>query len=188
MILTDSQKRWLTLLTYVLFIYATLGIVSAPLRFLRAHGVLRLSLLFCFVLCSAGSLWALIKTGTRDTWRYAFLIGVFMTALLIARRVKIPEEQVHFFEYGLVGILFVRALEPKKGTGWRVFLWALLWSTVVGGVDELLQGLIPNRHFDQRDIFLNAVSAALGLALYSIFPLGNRIRSSSIQQKRAFLS
>ncbi len=185
MALTDQQKRWFIVGAYLFFIYTTLSVVSVPLRFLRSHGVLKLSLFSCFVACFAGSLWMLLKTGTRTAWRYFLLISVFATALLIARQVKIPEEQIHFFEYGLVGILFVRALEPKRGTGRNVLVWALILSAVAGTVDELLQGLIPTRHFDTRDIFLNATSAALGLIFYSSFPSENRIRSSSIQQKRA---
>ncbi len=186
--LSVAQKRWLTVGGYLLFIYATLGIVGAPLRFLRAHGMLRISLLTCFLICFAGSLWIMTKTQTQRLWRYGVLIAVFAAALLITRQVKIPEEQVHFFEYGLVGILFMRALEPKMGLSWKTFGWALLLSAAAGVLDEGFQAIIPSRHFDVRDIFLNVLSGGLGLALYSAFPSENRLLNSSIQQKSAFRS
>jgi MFS family permease len=179
--MTNQQKRWLMAVGYVLFIYATLGAVVAPLRFLRAHGVLRLTLA-TFYLATFLVLWrVLMKTQTREAWRYLFLIGMFLAYYFVARKVKIPEEQVHFFEYGLVGVLLARALEVKSGFNWKTFLLALVLAGLIGWFDEILQGHIPSRHYDVHDIFLNILSAVMGLTLYLAFPVGYRMRSSSIQ-------
>src|SRR5690242_1617218 len=105
--LTPRSQCWAIVLIYVLFIYATLGVTGIPLAFLRAHGVLRLSLFTAYMACLYLSLHILLKFKGAEWWRYALLLGVYGVALWVATSwVKIPEEQVHFFEYGLVGILF----------------------------------------------------------------------------------
>src|SRR5690349_10219545 len=106
MTFSGQQKRWILAIGYVLFIYATLGVTGIPLAFLRAHGVLRLSLLACYLICLYASLHYLIVTHTTEAWRYVLLLGAYSAALLIAKHVKLPEEQVHFFEYGLVAIFY----------------------------------------------------------------------------------
>ena len=67
--------------------------------------------------------------------------------------VPLPEEQVHFLVFGLFGALTFALFEP-----WR----ALAIAVGVAVADELLQGALPDRYFDVRDIVMNSASAFAG--------------------------
>jgi VanZ family protein len=88
----------------------------------------------------------------------------------VARRVITPEEQLHFLQYGLVGVLFVRAVRPSLRNEAAAYGMAFILAFVAGWFDEWLQGHLPNRHYDVHDIALNAVSAFLGLVVYRVIP------------------
>jgi VanZ family protein len=91
-----------------------------------------------------------------------------LTYYFVARTIKLPEEQLHFFEYGLVGIFFLRALQHSKMPLPILFFSAWAISSTTGWCDELLQGITPNRHYDIRDIGFNVIAAGLGLLVYLI--------------------
>jgi VanZ family protein len=86
----------------------------------------------------------------------------------IAKTIHLPEEQLHFFEYGLVGILFLRALKHENVPKYFLFPSAWILASITGWCDELLQGITPNRHYDIRDIGFNIIASGLGLLLYFI--------------------
>ncbi len=79
-----------------------------------------------------------------------------------------PPEAVHFFEYGLVGILSFNALKHRSQNPWRLNASSGLLTTATGWFDEALQGLLPNRYYDLRDVGLNALSGILGLVIYQL--------------------
>lgn len=165
----NLAKRWTVALAYVAFIYATLGVVPTPLAYLRSHGVLRLTLGALFLLCWCG-LAAILWSRSRRLWRFTALVAIAGIYALVARRVTSPEEQVHFIQYGLVGVLFVRAVRPSVKTEMAAYVIALALSILAGWIDELLQGQLSNRHYDTRDVILNTVSAVLGLTIYRVIP------------------
>lgn len=166
----SERKAWLLALGYVAFIYATLGVVRIPVTYLRSHGVLRTTLAVFYGLCVLVLILMLSVRHAREVWRYLVFFTIVGLYAAVARRVQVPEEQIHFFEYGLVGVFFARALRIRWGKGVATFLAALALAALAGWVDELLQGRIPNRHYDVRDIALNVVSAGLGLWVYQILP------------------
>lgn len=162
--------NWAIALGYVAFIYATLGVVPAPLAYLRSHGILRLTLATLFVLCWSGLL-VLLASRSRQVWRFAALLVLAGAYTTVARRmITTPEEQVHFIQYGLVGVFFARALRPMLQREGRALVGAFVLAVLAGWIDEILQGLLPSRHYDLRDIALNAVSALLGLLVYRVIP------------------
>lgn len=150
-------------------IYATLGLVPAPLAYLRSHGVLRYTLATLFLVC-----WAVILTllgrRSRQTWRFMAMVAVGGLYASVARHVSTPEEQLHFVQYGLAGVLFVRAVRPTARNEYLSYAVALILAILAGWLDEIIQGHLPNRHYDPHDIALNAVSAFLGLAVYRLIP------------------
>lgn len=164
--MSDIQKNWLLAVGYVGFIYATLGVVRAPISYLRSHGLLRISLGILYAACVVSLLAVLVKNKRSDIWRYVLLCAISFAYYFVAKWVQSPEEQIHFFQYGLVGVFFARALESHFHSTGKILFLALLLSTVAGWVDEILQGLMPNRHYDLRDVFLNFISALLGLIVY----------------------
>lgn len=77
---------------------------------------------------------------------------------------SIPEERLHFIEYGVLAYLLHRALLMDWGRA-PAYGWALVLATLIGAGDEGIQYLLPNRYFQFSDICLNSASAALGLIL-----------------------
>lgn len=188
--MTRSElKRWLAAVGYVGFIYATLSAVVAPLRFLRTHNLLRITLGLVYGLTFFSILRALTRRGRRTLWRVLLLFVVFIGYGFITRFVTTPEEQFHFVEYGLVGCLFAWALRSRIQNPAIALPVALILAGLAGWIDELIQGHVPNRHYDVHDIALNVVSAFMGLVIYALFlevktdqeGVFNRARSSSTQ-------
>ncbi len=165
----SAAANWALALGYVASIYATLGVVPAPLAWLRSHGVLRLTLATLFILCWSG-LTLLLARRSRQAWRFAAMVALAGAYAVVARGVTTPEEQIHFIQYGLVGVLFVRALRPTLKNELASYAAAFVLTVLAGWLDEVLQGHLPNRHYDVHDIALNAISAFLGLVVYRVIP------------------
>ena len=95
----------------------------------------------------------------------ALLIAV-IAALLLG--LSIPEERVHFAQYAVMALLARNAFAsqwPGRTGATRAMLGALAITSSLGVVDEGVQGLLPNRVFDLRDIALNLGAVAVGLSL-----------------------
>ena len=56
-----------------------------------------------------------------------------------------------------------------------VYFFALIFSMVIGVMDEGIQYFLPNRVFDKYDIALNWKGAALGFIMSIILFCGSRI-------------
>jgi VanZ family protein len=177
--MNSKIKSWLLAVGYVLFIYATLSTVVVPMRYLRSLGLLRLTLAVVYGTAFLLLLRHLLQSQTHRMTRVGTLIFIFGLYGLITRTVKTPEEQFHFLEYGLVGVFFARALSQHWANRIGVFAGAVLLASLAGGIDEIIQGFLPNRHFDVHDIVLNATSAFLGLAIYRLLPKKNVLTTSS---------
>lgn len=163
--MSSKTRDWIIALGTVALIYATLEVARFPLAFLRSHGWLRISLGIIFTLSSVGIFTLLIRNHGISLWRFALTLAIGGIYFYSAQTVQTPEEQIHFLEYGLVGIFFSRAAAHHvKNPAGRAAA-ALTLACLAGWIDELLQGLLPNRHYDIHDVGLNAVSAALGLLI-----------------------
>ena len=165
--MTDTSKKWAAALVYVAAIYSTLGVAPRPLAVLRAHNCLRLTLAVIFTLCTLGVL-NIIRFRTRKLVRYLFLLPLLGAYVALTRFVQTPEEQVHFLQYGLVGILFLRAVRRHVPSTVGAYAAALTIASIVGWGDEILQGHVAGRHYDVRDIQLNIISSLLGLMVFLI--------------------
>jgi VanZ family protein len=145
------------------FIYSTLSVARIASNWLRDHGVLRLTVAGIFVMALAAVVGTLVREVRFRTWR---LVPVFLAiaavGALIAWKSQTPEERLHLVEYGMVALVTDLAL-PLGWTGWRRFLAAALITVAVGWCDELIQGLLPNRHYDLHDVLLNAESGVWAL-------------------------
>jgi len=111
-----------------------------------------------------GLLYALPKTIFRLVG-YACLMGFFFYAMSWLHR---PAERIHFIEYGLLSFFLYRYFRHSI-KGYPRYGATLLGAMVVGVLDELLQGLLPNRFYDLQDIGINLLSSGLGLGIYGTF-------------------
>ncbi|MGA9519904.1 MAG: VanZ family protein [Myxococcaceae bacterium] len=73
-----------------------------------------------------------------------------------------PEEKAHFVEYGVVALLAWAALPAGWRTG-RRFVGAALFTLGAGWIDEGIQGLLPSRYYDLRDVAFNGAAGLLAL-------------------------
>lgn len=100
----------------------------------------------------------------RPAERLLVLAGVGLYGIGVLA-LEIPQERLHYVEYGvLAGLLYV-GLESRPGWRWpKAALVALLVTSGLGYLDEVLQGRFwERRYFDWADVALNVRAAALGI-------------------------
>jgi len=166
----------------LLLIFSSLYIARPVTNWLRDANLLRLAVVGSFVLAAA---WiGLVLLRSRPGWRtWVILSAIAAGYVILLSRFKLPEERLHFLEYGIVGGLVFAALferQKNKGdtsggtSGRRGPLWpavgAFLITGAAGWVDEGIQEILPNRFYDLRDVAMNAAGGALAIA--SIWLLG----------------
>lgn len=165
---TSARERrlWLWTLVVVVAIYATLGLARTLAGELRNRDLLDAVFVACFLAVIATS--AILGLRLRARGReLGVLVGVVAVYVMVLVRIALPEERTHLIEYGVVGLLILEALLERRSNGRPVVVpgvLAVLAATSVGVVDELIQGVLPGRSFDYRDIGFNAVAAALAVA------------------------
>ena len=91
----------------------------------------------------------------------AFLIfgGLFFWSMFSLKR---PVERIHFIEYGLLSFVLFRSFRHFLKVPWN-YGAAIMATIGIGVVDELLQGILPNRVYDPRDIWINVWAGGLGM-------------------------
>lgn len=88
----------------------------------------------------------------RNIWLMGLLA---VAAVLVFKLIPLPVERVHFVEYGVLGWLSYRAFGKK----------AVIYVIFIGIIDELIQGVLPDRFFDLRDIFMNITGGGIGIVM-----------------------
>ncbi|MBW1780065.1 MAG: VanZ family protein [Deltaproteobacteria bacterium] len=79
-----------------------------------------------------------------------------------------PNKQIHIPEYILMSWLVFQALAPDyRGKG--ILILVFLISSMLGVVDELMQGVHPTRFFGWWDMIINSASAGMGVILLTGF-------------------
>jgi len=169
----SPARSWAVLIVYVLAIFASLPFVRGVVIALQQQNLLggAVTLLY-FVAVVAVAYHVVFDVGLSD--RIAFLALVLLAGVTGAMilGLAIPEERIHFIQYGLMALLARRALE-WHWQPWQQYVGAFLIAAGAGWVDELIQGLLPNRVYDLRDVAINAVAALLALAADEV--LHNRL-------------
>lgn len=161
----------ITLAVYLLAIYATLGVVRTVTNALRDRGVLRISVGVAFVLAASAALWLIFRDRDRRTLR--MLLSLIAVAAIYAAAIwpmQSPEEKIHFIQYGIAALLAYAWL--------RRYVASALLVLAAGWIDELIQGLLPSRFYDLRDVAFNAAAGVL--ALIAVAVCSRSARGSSL--------
>ena len=93
-------------------------------------------------------------------------MGIAAVYLMVFVRMEIPQERTHIIEYGVVAALIYQAFLERKKQGGKVPLpaiFAIFATAITGTVDELIQGIMPNRVFDVRDILFNFLAGMMSV-------------------------
>lgn len=160
-----EKRYWMAAAVVVVLIYSTLGLAQTFAEELRDQGLVSDAIWLGLWLVVA----AVVVTGlkTRPGWAVVgATLGILGVYLLVLTRMGIPEERSHLIEYGIVGILIHEALKERAGADAAILrpaLLAIAMTAAVGTVDEIIQGFLPNRVFDVRDIAFNAAAGAMAV-------------------------
>ncbi len=166
-----ERRWWFASLALVILIYSTLYIVRTPTEFLRERNLLRPAVATAFISAALPLLWLVRRSrpGAREKAVLVVCGGLFVWLIRLA---ELPEERIHFLEYGLLGGMLFQAsrlrAERLGRSGSRAELGAAVLAMVLAGLagwgDEGIQAVLPNRYYDLRDIVFNVVSSTVAVA------------------------
>jgi len=170
--MNKAHKRitwWLITGIYVAIIYATLGyalpIWNSINAFFGGKGVVVLYVLYGIVAIVA-LFYILFLKKERSIPKFLlflFFIGAF---LIMFKFEKNPGEKIHMIQYGVLGIFLYNALKIDFNRfDKRLYIFGSLISMILGSIDEVIQGVLPNRVFTWHDVFINGLSAIIALLL-----------------------
>lgn len=133
------------------YLYKTMGREGLGLGL---NGLLVLAILFFFIF--------IYRNCSKGYPTLGLISALLLLGGAIAMSLDVPEERLHFLEYGILGCLVLKAMEG----GWRLpFLSSFVFVSIVGGGDEAIQWLLPNRVGDLRDVLMNSFGGVLGIAI-----------------------
>lgn len=178
MLFTSRRERrlWSAAGLCVALIYSSLYIARPVAETLRDRNLLRLAVALVFIAVGGWIAWHLAVT--RPGRRVLVIAGMIGAGYFVLLTVvpMLPEERLHFLEYGVVAILIYQALlerrsgiaesQPTAFTGLATLppvLVAAVATGTLGWIDEGIQALLPNRYYDLRDVAFNATAGLLSL-------------------------
>ena len=161
---TPAARSWLLVGAYVALLLASVPYARDIVVGLREHHLLSTSVTLLYFVAVVGLVYHVVfdvQLSDRIAFLALALLALVTGSLILG--LAVPEERIHFLQYGLLALLCRRAL------AWRLqplgqLLGAVALASAAGVVDELLQGLTPGRVCDGRDMALNAVAAFLAIA------------------------
>jgi hypothetical protein len=165
-----ERRLWIGALLVLVAIWSSLFFAGALVPILREQALLGAAFGIGFVLAIVAVAWGALRIGEtgREVW-----IGLAMAvaAWMVLVRTGVPgADRTHLFEYGLLGVLMHEALRERRRNGAAgpppAFAAVLLTSTA-GVLDELVQGVIPGRVLDPRDLVVNALAAVIAVSASS---------------------
>ena len=156
-------KAWLFVVLWVFCIYSTLYIVRPICEFLKTNMSFPLVINIGLFILLFGSIFLFIKNTViqkKSTYALIFLLVlIYLAGFMI---LEIPEEKIHFIEYGVLAFLVFRAVSIDY-KGFKAYGLAFVITSLLGWGDEGIQYLLPNRYYQLKDVLLNSMSGAMGL-------------------------
>lgn len=152
-------------LAVLVAIYSTLGVAPTVIGLLRHRGMLGTVFVLGMILVGATILTQGLRVRPREA-EIGVALGAAAAYVMVLVRMSIPEERTHLIEYGVVAVLVFEALTERASRGRRVPLppvLAVVATSVFGTLDELIQGILPNRVFALRDILFNVLASVMAV-------------------------
>ena len=158
--------RWRWVCLYVVLIFATSPLVgSLTGSAYRSLGTATVGTLAFLLLIIAAAVVLVVLLGKARNYPWSFRISALLVALSYAATIPrlgdVSIEKIHFVEYGLLSYLVYAGF--KKRSSANPFWKTLSVVFVVGFADEVYQGFLPNRRYDDLDVLMNLVSGLQGL-------------------------
>ena len=163
-----ERRLWVAVAVAVSLLLAALYPFQLVLDALRARNLLRLSIAGLFLVGAVPVVYSLARRrAPLRAWIVLAAAGAVYLGLAVA--MEVPQERLHLVEYGALAILLraafaeSAAVRPRGAHSTNVDLRSLLAATAIGWLDEAMQGILPNRMYDLRDVGFNALAAAVAL-------------------------
>ena len=170
--MSGREKRlWIGAAVCLGAIYTAILFARPIVDALRARGALQIVVLAAFVIAAAVVAWRAWRRRPGRREIAALAIAGLLYALVISRLER-HEERLHFLEYGLFAGLVEGALH-ERGIRWSGPL-AVVVTLGAGWIDELIQGLVPGRVYDLRDVGFNATAGLLAVVAVTLQRLARR--------------
>ncbi len=188
----NNQKRrflgrGIVTLLYTGLIFATLPLFPTVWSFFsqKAPNLLRATTHFGLPLLAASCLgYATLKKRDRDPLLYLWSALFFFSYLpLVYFYCEFPAERLHMAEYSLLVLLAYWTLKVRMKTGW-IYVAILLYGLAVGYLDEIVQGILPNRVYEFKDITINWASSFFAVALLAGFTWERSVAPSTAKRLR----
>jgi hypothetical protein len=183
------SRRWLWFWLYVGLVFLMVPFARDATLTLRNSNLLGAAVTALY----AGAV-ALVVYHVFFDLRYADWIALLVVAALIAGiaalllGLSIPEERVHFLQYGAMSLLARSALDrgaSRSDTALLTIAGAAGVTSLIGFLEECAQGLLPDRRFDWRDVAMNTGGAAIALFLDELLHDRSRLRARYADRERA---
>jgi hypothetical protein len=174
----NALDSWKWVAGYTVLILLTL---PATRRFLDRLEERNLSGLLgiCLLLAGLGCLWFLIRRIRRagggltiSAWaRLLALVCLYLLCMFSVTNLTV--DRIHFIEYGILGLLCFRAVGPVDPIRRRV-AYAMVAVFTVTALDEGIQGVLPRRYFDIRDVVIDLLAGLLPVFGLLFLPLSSK--------------
>ncbi len=160
---SSAARSWVTVGGYVGALFASVPYARNIVVGLREQHLLGTSVTLLYFVAVVGLVYHVVFD-VRLSDRIAFLALVLLALVTgsLVLGLAVPEERIHFLQYGLLALLCRRALAWHLQPRGQI-LGAVALASAAGVVDELLQGVTPERVCDGRDMIINAVAAFLAI-------------------------
>ena len=176
--IAGRRGRWAAALLYVGFIYLMIPYTRPVTNFLLQQfrpnygAFINALLVTCLIEVLIISR-PILKEKSWEAWAWtAYLVLGTLWLVFIA---VIPDDRLHYIYYGILGVLFFRALELDLSLE-GACVAAIALASVAGYFDEFIQKFTPGRVYDVNDVRDNAVGAVLGgLFYYFVYHDGAKV-------------
>ncbi|OHB34912.1 MAG: hypothetical protein A2Y08_02980 [Planctomycetes bacterium GWA2_40_7] len=158
---------------YTFAIYAFLPFGTVFWRYVLKHWGSGINYLGLFCVCVLGLYFLIYLIFQKHIRQFSVYIAFFVISagcLVVLRYLCVAgAERFHLLLYGILSALIFWALKLDVKNK-RIYLYTAIIGLALGTIDELIQGILPSRVFDVRDIFMNWLSIGMGV-LFVIFVL-----------------
>lgn len=191
---SSKEKRlWARAVACVLAIYCSTPVVRPVANYLRDRNLLRLAVATSFALAVIWIFRVLLRE--RLGRREVLVLGcVGLIYVVVLSRLPLPEERIHYLEYGILAGLIYSALLQRRFHQLEVSekewdeqrfrelgpaLAAIGFNALLGWVDEGIQAMIPDRHYDLRDIMMNTLAGTIAVFAMVVLHQARRLDQKS---------
>lgn len=157
--------RWIVVVIYTSAMYIFLPFGPRFWRFVLSQWGNSINYLGLFLVCVVGAYFLVYLIFQRQEKKFSVYFSFFLisiTCLAILKYMCINgAERFHLLLYGILSCITFWALklDLKKN---KIYIFTTILVFSLGITDELIQGALPMRVFDVRDIFMNWLSSGMG--------------------------